>query len=144
MIVCLVFGLLTINALACSDKVIIPVQCEYLATKGMGHLLNTVNRVNKQINSNLTIGGVLLTLVDKRTNLSKNVRNILQENYGKYIKIYNTEIPKAINTAKSSSTGNSIFEFDKRSVVADSYSKLAKEVIENEKFRNRNETSKVR
>ena len=73
-------GMITINALACSDKIIIPVQGEYLAAKGMGHLLKTVTKVHKQINPNLKIGGVLLTLVDKRTNLSKDVRNTLYEN----------------------------------------------------------------
>ena len=84
-------GMITINALACSDKVIIPVQGEYLAAKGMGHLLKTVSKVHKQINPNLKIGGVLLTLVDKRTNLSKQVRDTLEENYGQYVKIYDTE-----------------------------------------------------
>ena len=80
-------GMITINALACSDKIIIPVQGEYLAAKGMGHLVQTVKRVQKQINPNLKIGGVLLTLVDKRTNLSKDVRANLIDNYGQYVKI---------------------------------------------------------
>lgn len=137
-------GMVTINALACSDKVIIPVQGEYLAAKGMGHLLKTVNKVHKQLNPNLKIGGVLLTLVDKRTNLSKDVRKALNDNYGQYAKIYNTEIPKAINTAKSTSTGKSIFEFDKNSPVAEAYKNLAKEVLENERARTKHETSKVR
>ena len=137
-------GMITINALACSDKVIIPVQGEYLAAKGMGHLLKTVSKVHKQINPNLKIGGVLLTLVDKRTNLSKQVRDNLEENYGQYVKIYNTEIPKAINTAKSSSTGKSIFEFDKNSTVAEAYNNLAKEVLDSERTRTKNATSKVR
>lgn len=137
-------GMITINALACSDKVIIPVQGEYLAAKGMGHLLKTVTKVNKQINPNLKIGGVLLTLVDKRTNLSRDVRATLTENYGQYVKIYNTEIPKAINTAKSTSTGKSIFEFDKNSTVAISYNNLAGEVLKNERTRTKNETSQVR
>ena len=137
-------GMITINALACCDKVIIPVQGEYLAAKGMGHLLKTVSKVHKQINPNLKIGGVLLTLVDKRTNLSKDVRESLEKNYGQYVKIYDTEIPKAVNTAKSSSTGKSIFEFDKNSRVADAYKNLAKEVLENERTKTRNETSKVR
>ena len=137
-------GMITINELACSDKIIIPVQGEYLAAKGMGHLLKTVNRVHKQINPNLKIGGVLLTLVDKRTNLSRDVRNTLAENYGQYVKIYDTEIPKAINTAKATSTGKSIFEFDKNSSVALAYENLAKEVLDNGKTRTKNETSKVR
>ena len=137
-------GMITINALACSDNIIIPVQGEYLAAKGMGHLLKTVNRVHKQINPNLKIRGVLLTLVDKRTNLSRDVRNTLAENYGQYVKIYDTEIPKAINTAKATSTGKSIFEFDKNSSVALAYENLAKEVLDNGKTRTKNETSKVR
>ena len=136
-------GMITINALACSDKVIIPVQGEYLAAKGMGHLLKTVSKVHKQINPNLKIKGVLLTLVDKRTNLSKQVRDNLEENYGQYVKIYNTEIPKAINTAKSSSTGKSIFEFDKNSTVAEAYNNLAKEVLDSERTRTKNTTTKV-
>lgn len=137
-------GMLTINALACSDKVIIPVQDHFFAAKGMGHLLKTVNRVQKQINPNLKIGGVLLTLVDKRTKLSKDVRSTLCENYGQYIKIYNTEIPKAINSAKSTSTGKSIFEFDKNSSVAIAYNNLAKEVLDNEREKTKHETSKFR
>ena len=137
-------GMLPINALACSDKIIIPVQGEYLAAKGMGHLLKTVTRVQKQINPNLKIGGVLLTLVDKRTNLSKDVRDTLIDNYGQYVKIYGAEIPKAINTAKSTSTGKSIFEFDKNSPVANAYNNLAKEVLENERTRQKDGTSKVR
>ncbi len=137
-------GMITINALACSDKIIIPVQGEYLAAKGMGHLLQIVSKVHKQINPNLKVGGVLLTLLDKRTNLSKEVRNTLKENYGKYVKIYDTEIPKAINTAKSSSTGKSIFEFDKNNPVAEAYKNLAKEVMKDERNKTRNETSKVR
>lgn len=137
-------GMVTINALACSDKVIIPVQGEYLAAKGMGHLLKTVNKIHKQINPDLKIGGVLLTLVDKRTNLSKDVRSALNDSYEQYAKIYNTEIPKAINTAKSTSTGKSIFEFDKNSSVAEAYKNLAKEVLDNERTRTKNETSRVR
>ena len=72
------------------------------------------------------------------------VRDNLEENYGQYVKIYNTEIPKAINTAKSSSTGKSIFEFDKNSTVAEAYNNLAKEVLDSERTRTKNATSKVR
>lgn len=137
-------GMITINALACSDKIVIPVQGEYLAAKGMGHLLKTVTRVQKQINPNLKIGGVVLTLVDKRTNLSKNVRNEIENNYGQFVKIYDSEIPKAINTAKSTSTGKSIFEFDKNSPVANAYENLAKEVLSNERTRIKNDITQCR
>lgn len=123
-------GMLTINALACSDKIVIPVQSQYLAAKGMGHLLKTVSRVKKNINSELQVGGMILTLVDKRTNLAKDIRNELQENYGSIVKIYNTEIPLAIKTAESTSRGKSIFEYDKNSSVAKAYNEFAKEVLE--------------
>ena len=70
-------GMITINALACADKVIIPVQSEFLAAKGMSHLMNTVLKVRKQINPNLKVGGILLTMVDGRTNLSRDIANEL-------------------------------------------------------------------
>ena len=78
-------GMITINALACADEVIIPVQSQYLAAKGMSYLLKTISNVKRQINPQLKIGGVLLTLVDKRTNLSKEVKQQILENYGKYL-----------------------------------------------------------
>ena len=137
-------GVLTINTLACSDRIIVPVQGEYLAAKGMGHLLNTVTRVRKQINPNLKVGGVLLTLVDKRTKLSNKVRETLDNTYGSAVNIYNTEIPKAINTAKSTQTGKSIFEFDKNSPVAEAYRELAKEVLGNEREKRRNDLANIR
>lgn len=137
-------GVLTINTLACSDRIIIPVQGEYLAAKGMGHLLNTVTRVRKQINPKLKVGGVLLTLVDKRTNLSSKVRETLDNTYGSAVNIYKTEIPKAINTAKSTQTGKSIFEFDKNSPVAEAYKELAKEVLGNEREKRRNDFANIR
>lgn len=137
-------GLITINALACSNQVVVPVQGEYLAARGMGQLLKTVSRVRRQINPELKIGGILLTLLDKRTNLSKDVKNALENSYGSVVKIYNTEIPKAINTAKSTLTGKSIFEFDKNSPVAKNYENFAKEVLADERTRTKNETSQIR
>ena len=122
-------GMLTINALACSDKIIIPVQSQYFAAKGMGHLLKTVSKVRKNINPELQVGGMILTLVDKRTNLAKDIRNELKENYGSIVNIYNTEIPLAIKTAESTSSGKSIFEYDKNSSVAKAYNEFAEEVL---------------
>lgn len=122
-------GMLTINALACSDKIIIPVQSQYFAAKGMGHLLKTVSKVRKNINPELQVGGMILTLVDKRTNLAKDIRNELKENYGSIVNIYNTEIPLAIKTAESTSSGKSVFEYDKNSSVAKAYNEFAEEVL---------------
>lgn len=136
-------GMLTINALACSDKIIIPVQSQFLAAKGMGHLLKTVSRVKKNINSELQVGGMLLTLVDKRTNLSKDIKNELQDNYGSIVKLYDTQIPLAIKTAESTSKGKSIFEYDKNSSVSKAYNEFAKEVLEQDaKERRKNAIAK--
>ena len=122
-------GMITINALAASDKVIIPVESQFLATKGMGQLLKTVHQIKKQINPNLQVGGLLLTMVDERTNLSKNISQALSETYGNMFNIYNTHIPRAVKVAESSSEGQSIFSYDKNSKVAIAYRDFAKEVM---------------
>ena len=137
-------GILTVNALASADSVIIPMQSQYLSAMGMTELLKTVSKVRNQINPKLKVDGVLITLVDKRTNLSKEMRIQLQENYGSAVKFYDTQIPFAIKTAEATSTGNSIFEYDKNSKVAEAYSSFAKEVLENGKERYKNAVAKVR
>lgn len=134
-------GILTINALASADSVVIPMQSQYLSAMGMTELLKTVNKVKSQINPQLKVDGVLLTLVDKRTNLSKEMKTQLQENYGSVIKFYDTQIPLAIKTAESTSSGISIFTYDKNSKVAEAYSSFAKEVLDNGKERNKNATN---
>lgn len=137
-------GMITINSLASADKVIIPVQTQYLAAKNMGQLLKTVQKVRRQINPNLNVGGILLTLVDKRTTLSKEIMNELQENYGSTFKIFNTQIPSAVNAAKATSEGQSIFEYDKNSPVALAYSDFAKEINDNGKDKRKNEVDFAR
>ena len=137
-------GMITINALASADSVIIPVQSQYFAAKGMTQLLKTISKVKKQINPELQIEGVLLTLVDKRTNLSKEIENQLKESYGSFVKVFNTQIPIAIKTAESTARGASIFTYDKNSKVAEAYSSLAKEVLEDGKDRVKNATTKIR
>ena len=122
-------GMLPINALACVDKVIIPVQPQYLAAKGMTQLLSTIIKIRQQINPNLKIDGIVLTIVDKRANLTKDIYNQLQENYGSAVRIYDTQIPRAIKVAESTAHGKSIFTYDKSSKVAEAYSSLAKEVL---------------
>lgn len=122
-------GMITINALASADKVVIPVQTQFLAAKGMGHLLKTVAKVKRSINPNLKIGGILLTLVDKRTKLSKETKQLLEENYGNIVKIYNTQIPSAVKVAESTSSGKSIFSYDKNSKVTSAYKEFGKEIL---------------
>ena len=135
-------GMLTINALSCSDKVVIPVQDHFLAAKGMGHLLKTVSRVKRTINPKLEVGGILLTLVNKRTNLSKETIQDLKETYGRAIKLYDTQIPLAVKTAESTSRGKSIFKYDKNSKVATAYEDFAKEVLEDDRQRQKNGITK--
>ena len=135
-------GMLPINALACSDKVIIPVQPQYFAAKGMTQLLNTLMQIRKQINPELKIDGIVITLSDVRTNLTKDICSQLKDIYGKSIKIYDTQIPRAIKVAESTAYGKSIFSYDKNSKVAEAYSSLVKEVLSNGKERNKNANSK--
>ena len=137
-------GMVTINALASADSVIIPIQSQYLAAKGMTHLLKTISKVKRQINPDLKVDGALLTLVDKRTNLSKEMKVQLQENYGSLLKLFDTQIPLAIKTAESTSRGKSIFTYDKNSKVAEAYSSFAKEVVDIGKERSKNAVTKVR
>ena len=135
-------GMLTINALACSDKIIIPVQDHFLAAKGMRHLLKTVSRVKRTINPTLEVGGILLTLVNSRTNVSKETIQDLKETYGKAIKLYSSHIPLAVKTAESTSRGESIFKYDKNSKVAVAYEEFAKEVLEDDRQRQKNGITK--
>ena len=126
-------GMITINALACADKVIIPVQSEFLAAKGMSHLLNTVLKVRKQINPNLKVGGILLTMVDGRTNLSKDIASELRSTYGTVFKLYDNQIPRGVKAAESSRMGESVLSYDSSSKVAQSYIDFAKEVLDYER-----------
>lgn len=126
-------GMITINALACSNKVIIPVQSEFLAAKGMSHLMKTVIKVRKQINPDLKIGGILLTMVDGRTNLSKDIAEELRNTYGTIFKLFDTQIPRGVKAAESSRQGESILSYDKNGKIAKSYIDFAKEVLDDER-----------
>lgn len=137
-------GIITINALACADSVIIPVQSHFLAARGMTQLIQTINKIKRQINPQLTIDGILLTLVDKRTRLAKDIRCQLHENYSSRIRLFNTQIPFAIKTAESSAKGESVFLYDEKGVVAQAYLDFAKEVLNIERCRDKNATTKVR
>ena len=134
-------ALLTTNALACADKVIIPVQSEFLAAKGMSHLMSSILQVRKYINPNLKVGGILLTMVDGRTNLSKDISRELKETYGTVFKLFDSTIPRAVKVAETTRLGESILSYDKNSKIAESYKNFAKEVINyerEEKARNTN------
>ena len=135
-------GMLTINALTAADSVIVPVQAHYLPLKGMTQLMKTIGKVQRQLNRNLKIDGVLLTLADMRTKLAKTTEDSLRENYGKHIRIFKTVIPVAITAAESSAAGQSIYEYDKNGTVAKAYAEFTREVIQcGEKQRNKHESS---
>ena len=132
--------MITVNALASSNKVIIPVQTQYLAVKNMVQLLKTVSKVKRQVNPKLEVDGILLTLVDERTNLSKETIYELQRSYRDkdIIKIFNSKIPRAVKAAEATTEGKSIFSYNKNSKVAEAYYQFAKEVVENGKERKKN------
>ena len=137
-------GMLTINALASANSVIIPVQSEYFALRGMTDLFKIINKVRRQINPTLKIEGALLTLVDSRANLPKEIATQLKDNYGSILKLFNTQIPRAVKTAESTSSGGSVFTYDKSGTVANAYSSFAKEVLNDGKEHTKNATAKVR
>jgi chromosome partitioning protein len=122
-------GMITINALAAADKVLIPVQAQYLPAKGMTQLIKTVTQVRKQINPALGYSGVLLTLVDGRTALARKTSEAIRRNYGGIIRVFASEIPIAVKAAETGAAGKSIFAYDRNSPAAKAYAGLAKEVM---------------
>ena len=135
-------GMLTINALAAANSVIVPVQAHYLSLKGMTQLVQTIKKVQRQINPLLKVDGVLLTLADMRTNLARATESSLKENYGRFIKVYQTVIPVAIKAAETSAAGKSIYSYDKDSTVAKAYQAFTREVLrDGERQRNQSKSS---
>ena len=126
-------GMLTINALAAADTIIIPGQAEYLPAKGLEQLLQTVKRVRRQINPGLQIEGILLTMVDNRTNFAKETSALLRETYGSQIRVFDTEIPHSVRAKEISVEGKSIFAYDPGGKVAEGYINLTREVLRIEK-----------
>ena len=124
-------GLLTLNALAAADSVLIPIQCEYFALEGVSELWDTLVRVRKTVNPRLTVEGFLLTMFDERTNLSTQVMSDLRGFLGS--QVFTTIIPRNVRLAEAPSHGKPIILYDIRSKGAESYVRLAKEVINNVK-----------
>ena len=128
-------GMLTVNALAAANRIIVPVQAEYLPAKGLEQLLSTINKVKRQLNPKLQIDGILLTMVDNRTNFAKEIAALLRETYGSKIKVFGTEIPHSVRAKEISVEGKSIFAHDPGGKVAEAYKNLTREVIKLEKQR---------
>lgn len=121
-------NLFTINGLAAADSVIIPVQAEPYATDGLQDLLHTIATAKKQINPELKIDGILITMTDARTNLSKHIANEVREAYGSHIKVFDTEIPRVVKTSESALAGQSPIKYAPSADSTLAYRLLAKEV----------------
>ena len=122
-------GMLTINALAAADTTLIPVQAQYLSAKGLEQLLQTVDKVRRQINPKLKIEGILLTMTDSRTNYGKQIDTLIRQAYGSKIKVFDQTIPRSVRAAETSAAGKSIFQHDPKGKVAEAYQSLAREVL---------------
>jgi chromosome partitioning protein len=122
--------LLTLNALVAADSVLIPIQCEFFALEGISQLVDTVERVKESFSRSLEIEGILLTMYDERTNLARQVAEDLREFFND--QVFTTVIPRSIRLAEAPSYGKPILMYDPRSRGAESYIRLAKEILENE------------
>ena len=125
-------GMITINVFTCADSILIPVQAAYLPIKGLEQLIKTIGKVKRQINQKLEIEGILLTMVDNRTNYAKDISNLLIENYGSKVHIFENSIPMSVRAAEISAEGVSIYKHDPNGKVTSAYQSLTKEVLCNE------------
>ena len=121
-------GMLTINALACSDSVLIPVQAAYLPVKGLEQLIKTIGRVQRRLNKKLSIEGILLTMVDSRTNFAKDISRLVVDTYSDQIKVFENLIPLSVRAAEISAEGSSIYQYDPKGKAALAYKNLTEEV----------------
>ncbi len=124
-------GMITINALACADSVLIPVQAAYLPLKGLEQLIRTIGKVKRQINPKLEIEGILMTMVDSRTTYAREISGLLIENYGDKVRIYDSTIPISVRAAEVSAARISIYTHDPKGKVAAAYERLTEEVLAN-------------
>ena len=123
-------GMLTINALVCADTVLIPVQAAYLPVKGLQQLIKTISRVRKRLNPDLRIEGILLTMVDNRTNYAKDISKLVYDSYSDQVGVFKTIIPLSVRAAEISAEGSSIYQYDPKGKAANAYKSLTKEVAD--------------
>ena len=123
-------GMITINALVCANSVLIPVQASYLPVKGLQQLIKTIARVKRQINPKLEIEGILLTMMDYRTNYAKDISTAIYETYATNIPIFKSIVPMSVRAAETPIKGTSIFKHNSKGKVAQSYVKVTEEVLE--------------
>ena len=138
-------GMMTINALAAADSVMIPTQPHYLSAKGLELLLRSVSKVKRQINPGLRIDGILMTMVMPRANISKEIITTVKNAYGQKIRVFDTQIPHSVRAVEATAEGKSIFAYDKGGKVATAYEQFGKEVAEiGEKERRQSRIDRIR
>ncbi|MCI5509543.1 MAG: AAA family ATPase [Eubacterium sp.] len=126
-------GMITINALVAADNVLIPVEAAYLPVKGLQQLIKTIGRVHRKLNPALSIMGILLTKVDRRTNFARDISIQIREVYGDRVHIFTNCIPLSVRVAETTAEGKSIYLHDPKGIVANGYYSLTEEVLEHEK-----------
>ena len=126
---CPSLGMLTINALAAADQVLIPMQAHYLSIKGLEQLIRTISNVKRKINPGLDIAGILITMADLRTTYSREIIELLRNSYGDKLRIFNSIIPQSIRAAETSAEGRSIYLHDPAGKVSAAYASLTREVL---------------
>ena len=125
-------GMITVNSLTASDSVLVPVQAAYLPVKGLEQLITTIYRVKKHLNPQIQFEGILISMLNARTNYAKDIMELIKKYYGESIPIFESKIPFSVKAAETSAAGVSIFTLDKKHPVAQAYEKLTKEVIAHE------------
>lgn len=126
-------GMITINALVAADSVLIPVEAAYLPVKGLQQLIKTIGKVHRRLNPGLSIMGILLTKVDRRTNFARDISEQIREVYGNRVHIFENCIPMSVRAAETTAEGKSIYLHDPKGIVADGYRYLTEEVLSGEK-----------
>ena len=122
-------GMLTVNALAAANTTLIPVQAQYLSAKGLEQLLQTIQKVRRQINPKLKIEGILMTMTDSRTNYGREIDALIRQVYGSKIRVFEQPIPHSVRAAEISAEGRGIFAHDPKGKVAAAYQSLTREVL---------------
>ena len=125
-------GTITTNAFVAADSVLIPVQASYMPVKGLEQLVKHITRIRKHINYDLEIEGILLTMVDARSNFSKDIIELVQNSYGQKVRVFKDVIPRSVRAEESTAEGISIFEYDPKGKVALAYQSLTDEVLADE------------
>ena len=126
-------GMITINALVAANSVLIPVEAAYLPVKGLQQLIKTIGKVHRRLNPRLSIMGILLTKVDRRTNFARDISEQIRKVYGNNIHIFENCIPMSVRAAETTAEGKSIYLHDPKGIVADGYRHLTGEVLADEK-----------